>query len=333
MPTPVISATGLCTPERVISNAFFDERFGAGTGEWLSKNLEIHNRRWMEPDQSVADLVEGAARQILTRAEVQPESVDLLIVATDTPEFVSPSTASVVQHRLGLPQAATFDLNTACTGFVTALDVASKFIQADARYRHALVIGAYGMSRYLNQDDKKTVTLFADGAAGVLVSAASPETVRPGQGWLTTRLHTEGQYNEWMGIYAGGARTPVTPEVLDQRTHQLQFTRKFPKEVNPTNWVRMIREVCDDLKLTPLDFDHYVFTQLNINSIRETLEVLGVPHDRAPTVMHDYGYTGSACIPMAFDHAVQSGRVKRGDKVMFVASGGGLTFAAGAWGF
>ncbi|MCA9544505.1 MAG: ketoacyl-ACP synthase III, partial [Myxococcales bacterium] len=218
----------------------------------------------------------------------------------------------------------TFDINTACAGFVTALDIARKFLAADAQYTHALVIGAYAMSRFLDLDDKKTATLFADGAGAVVLRAEAGD----GPGLGPCKLHTDGQYHGWMGIYAGGAARPITPERLAAREHTVKFVHKFPVSVNPDTWTRLIGELCEAQGITPLDIDRYVFTQLNINSIHETLTRLGVPTERGHTVMQQLGYTGSACIPMAFDDAVRSGAVGPGDRVAFVASGGGLAFAA-----
>lgn len=328
MSRAVIAATGSYHPERLVPNAFFDERFGAGVGDWLVQNLDIHQRYWMADDQATSDLCVEAAKVALARGGIGPEQIDLLIVATDTPDQPSPSTASVVQHVLGAANAGTFDLNAACSGFVIGLDVASKYIATDAHYRNVLVIGGYGMSRHLNPDDKKTVTLFADGAGAVLLRASDADD---GRGFLRARLTTRGEYHGWMGIYGGGTRQPVTPEVLAARGHQLAFTKKFPVELNPTTWTEMIRGLCAELGITPQDVDHYVFTQLNLNSIHQTLDALEVPRDRAPLVMNRVGYTGSACLPMAFDDRVSRGGVKPGDLVMFVASGGGLSFAVAAF--
>lgn len=321
----VISATGAYHPENCVPNSVFDDRFGPGVGDWLVQNLTIRQRYWASPDQATSDLCIEAARVALERAGLSPTDIDLIILSTDTPDFPSPSTASVVQYKLGATSAGSFDINAACSGFVIAMDTASKFIEADARYRHVLVIGGYVMSRHLNPDDKKTVTLFADGAGAVVLSASDADD---GRGILAARLHTEGQYYDWMGIYAGGTRRPVDAEVLAEGAHRLVFARKFPKEINPTTWTRMVRELCSEQGIRPLDVAHYVFTQLNVNSIHETLDAVGVPRERGHTVMDRYGYTGSACIPMAFDDLVAGGGVTPGDLVMFVASGGGLSFAA-----
>jgi 3-oxoacyl-[acyl-carrier-protein] synthase-3 len=293
---------------------------------WLRENLTIRERRWCDDDESTADLVERAAREILDRAGAAPDSVDLLVVATDTPEYVSPSTAAVVQHRLGATGAGTFDLNTACAGFVTALDLGAKYIQADPRYRRVLVIGAYAMSKHLDLGDKKTCNLFADGAAGVLL-----EPTEEDRGWLASRLHTEGQYAGWMGIYGGGTAMPTTPEVLARGDHKLRFVRKFPPEINPETWSRMVRETVADAGFGVAAIDRIFFTQININSIHDTLERLGLPRSRTHCVMDRYAYTGSACIPMALAEADRLDMLAPGDLVVFMGSGGGLAFACCAF--
>jgi len=322
LPRAAITATGSYHPENLVPNAVFDERFGPGVDDWLVQNLTIRQRYWASPDQATSDLCVQAARRALQAGGVEPHELDLIILATDTPDYLSPSTASIVQHALGATGAGTFDVNAACSAFVIGLDMAAKYIAADARYQKVLVLGGYTMSRHLNPMDKKTVTLFADGAGAVLLEATDQD-----RGFEGARLHTEGQYHDWMGIYGGGTRRPVTPQVLEEHGHQLVFAKKFPKEINPLTWTRMVKELCGDLHLTPGDVDHYVFTQLNIHSIWETLDNLEVPRERGHTIMDRVGYTGSACIPMAFDDLVRSGGTRPGERVCFVASGGGLSFA------
>ena len=217
-----ILATGTAVPDRIVPNSYFDEILGENVSEWLEGNLTIKERRWLSEGESVADLVESAARTILANANVRPEDLDLIIISTDTPEYISPSTASVIQARLGATGAGTFDLNAACAGFVTSIDMGAKYIQADPNYKYILAIGAYGMSRYLDLHDKKTVTLFADGASGVLLGV-DPK----GVGHLQGLLHTEGQYADWMGIYAGGVKTPVTQEVMNNKDHLLKFGKEW----------------------------------------------------------------------------------------------------------
>ena len=328
MRNAAIASVAAYAPEQIISNQYFNELLGEDVDTWLRENVQIYERRWCAPGESTADLCERAARIALDRAGIGAADIDLIILSTDTPEFISPSTAAVVQHRLGAKQAGTFDINTACAGFVTALDIGAKYIRADERYRHVLVIGGYAMSKYLNLADKKTVTLFADGAGAVVLRAEDNGGER---GFLTSELRTMGEYNSWMGIYGGGTHRPVTLEVLARHEHQLQFVQKFPKELNPSTWADMALEMCRHIGVTPQDVQHYFITQININSIRETLDRLDVPYERATTVMHRHGYTGSACIPMAFNEAWEKGRVKSSDLCFFIGSGGGLAFASAAF--
>jgi 3-oxoacyl-[acyl-carrier-protein] synthase-3 len=317
-----ILSTGMYVPSKVVPNSYFNDILGEDVDTWLRENVQIHERRWTEADESTADLTEKAALRALADGGLLAADLDLIIVSTDTPEYVSPSTASVVQHRLGAVNAGTFDINTACAGFVTALDMAAKYIAVDERYQNVLVVGAYNMSKYLNLQDKKTVTLFADGAGAAILSATEND-----EGMLSSMLETKGEYADWMGIYAGAAKTPLSEDVLESKTHLLQFVHKFPKELNPQTWTRMIKELCAKAGISPQDVGRYFITQININAIFETLDNLGVEHDKAEYVMHNYGYTGSACIPMALDQANKAGKIQRGDYLMFIGSGGGLAFA------
>ncbi|PKL81474.1 MAG: ketoacyl-ACP synthase III [Ignavibacteriae bacterium HGW-Ignavibacteriae-3] len=319
-----IKSAGSYAPERVVTNKYFNELLGEDVDTWLVENLNIRERRWCSENESTSFLCVEAANRALANANLKAEELDLIIIATDTPEFISPSTASVVQYKLGAKKAGTFDINTACAGFVTGLDVASKYIRSDERYRNILVVGAYAMSKYLDMSDKKTVTLFADGAGAVIVSA----TENSDRGFLASKLYTEGQYHDWMGIYAGGTFKPLSQDVISTKDHLLKFAKKFPKEINPITWTRMINDLTAQINVTPQQVSNYFFTQLNINSINETLDNLKVPRERAHTIMEYFGYTGSACIPMALDDANSKGKMKEGDLVVFMGSGGGLAFAS-----
>lgn len=328
MRNAIILSTGSYVPENVVKNSYFDQLLGEDVSTWLEENVQIYERRWASDNQSAADLCIPAAKQALNRAGLYASEIDLLIIATDTPEFISPSTASKVQYELGLTNAGTFDVNTACAGFVTALDIASKYIIADSHYKHVLVIGAYAMSKYLDKSDKKTVTLFADGAgAFILKGEESSEKT----GYLASQLMTQGQYYGYMGIYAGGTHKQLNQQVLDNKDHLLKFVQKFPKELNPEMWSKMAAELSNRIGLPVSEVDHFFLTQININSIRETMDLLHQPYSKAHTNMHYYGYTGSACIPLAFDDALNKGLVKRGDLIVFIGSGGGLAFASAAF--
>lgn len=327
MQNAIIIGTGSFAPEKVLPNAYFDELLGEDVSTWLEENLTIKERHWCAEDESTADLCVAAAEKALADANITAADLDLLIISTDTPEYISPSTATVVQHRLGAEKAGTFDLNAACAGFVSALDTGAKYIRADHQYRYVLVIGAYAMSKYLNLEDKKTVTLFADGAGAVVLESQS-DTDR---GFLTAHQKTMGQYHDWMGIYAGGTHKTTTETVVKAHEHQLQFVKRFPKELNPQEWTAMARQMMEDLHIAPQEVACFFMTQININAIWEMLDNLGLPRDKAHYIMDRYGYTGSAAIPMALDEARKQGKVKKGDIVFFIGSGGGLAFASAAF--
>jgi len=189
------------------------------------------------------------------------------------------------------------------------------------------VIGGYAMSKHLNKSDKKTVTLFADGAGAVLLQSIDSSE----SGFLASELKSMGQYNGWMGIYGGGAAQPVNETVLTQHDHQLKFVHKFPKEINPDTWSEMAKNLNKEIGKKSTDVDKYFITQININSIWETLDILGLEKNKAHTIMHNYGYTGSACIPMALHDAFEKKLVGPGDLIYFIGSGGGLAFASAAF--
>jgi 3-oxoacyl-[acyl-carrier-protein] synthase-3 len=315
-----ITGTGIALPARVVTNAELAAQLGEDIQPFVSGTLGIDERRWCAPDESTADLAVTAARRALEDAGHPPESVDLLIVATDTPEYVSPATASVVHGRLGLPtHAGTFDLNAGCAGFVTALDVAWKYLAADPRYARILVVGVYAMSRYLDPRDKKTVTIFADGAGAALVEATGAT------GILASELFADGRFCDGMGIFAGGTRTPITAEVLAAgERNRLRFVQKYPASVNEEGWPRIVRTVLARAGATPDDVDLWLWTQVNRSTIVTVMETLGQPMARAHTVMHKWGYTGSACLPMALHDAVEAGRLRDGALVVLTGSGAGL---------
>jgi 3-oxoacyl-[acyl-carrier-protein] synthase-3 len=323
----IIHSSGTYVPERVIPNSYFNELLGEDVDSWLRENVEIYERRWCAADQSTADLVIEAATKALEAGNVKPEEINLLIISTDTPEYISPSTASKVQYKMGMVNAGTFDINTACAGFVTALDMGAKYIRSDEQYNTVMVVGAYAMSKFLNPENKNTVTLFADGAGAFILKAEENSD----RGFLASELITKGEYYDYMGIYGGGTNQPVTDKLLAEKGQLLQFIKKFPKTLNPEMWSMMSLNLCKRLKISPDDVDHYFLTQININSIRQTMDILEQPHDKAQTSMHYYGYTGSACIPLAFQDRLEAGKVKRGDLIFFIGSGGGLAFASAAF--
>jgi 3-oxoacyl-[acyl-carrier-protein] synthase III len=316
-----VTGTGCAVPGKSLSNAYFDELLGQPVSAWLTKNTGIEHRFHLEDGQVTSDLAIAAARQALERASKTASDVDLIILATDTPDQLSPATAVVVQHALGATRAVAFDVNCACAGFVTALETATKFIQADARMRTVLVLGAYGMSRYLDWKDKTTCTLFADGAGAFVLEA----TETPNVGWLGSQLYTDGSYWDALGIYRGGTRLPSRP---GDEPPVVKFVRKFPASYNVEHWPRLLRAVSTQTGIGLDQVKLFVFTQLNLRVIESVMAALEQPMSRAHWVMHKWGYTGSGCIPMTLHDAVDAGKLAPGDVVAFCASGGGVSMAA-----
>jgi 3-oxoacyl-[acyl-carrier-protein] synthase-3 len=324
----VITGTGSYVPEHVLTNADLAERLGVEIEPFVSETLGIRERHVCGPDQSTADLAEHAATRALDDAGVEPGDIDLLIVATDTPEYISPATSSVLHGRLGTRRAGTFDVNAGCAGYVTALDVASKYIRADERYERVLVVAAYAMSKYLDYSDKKTATIFADGAGATVIER------RDEPGVLASELYADGSLACGMGVFAGGTAEPITEDVLRSgyRNH-LRFVEKYPKEVNEEGWPRIARSVLSRIDRTVDDVALWLWTQVNLSTIRTVMGTLGAPMSRAHTVMGKWGYTGAACLPMALDDAARTGRLRDGDLVMLTGSGAGLAMGCVAVGW
>lgn len=319
----VITGTGSAVPDRVVTNAELSAMLGEDIDPFVSGTLGIRERRLCAPDESTADLALRAARAALVSAGRPAGDIDLLIVATDTPEYISPPTSSVVQGRLEALGAGTLDVNAGCAGFVTALDVAWKYLAADERYRRILVVGAYAMSKYIDYRDKKTATIFADGAGAVVLEAAEHP------GILASELYADGRLAPGMGIFAGGTAEPVTQAVLDDgyRNH-LRFIQKYPAAINEEGWPRIVRSVLGRIGRSESDVALWLWTQVNLSTIRTVMASLDQPMERTHTVMHKWGYTGSACIAMALDDAVRAERLAPGDLVVLTASGAGLAMGS-----
>lgn len=321
-----ILSTGRYVPEKVLPNSYFDEILGRDVDEWLVQNVGIKERHVMAADEATSDLAAHAARQALGRAGIDALDLDLIIVATDTPDYLSPATATVVQAKLGAKNAGTFDVNCACAGWVTAMDTAARFIASDEELKYVMVIGAYGMTRFVDYTDHYTCTLFADGAGAALLGVDSEP------GFLAGKRIAAGEFYDALGIYTGGAACPTTPISENNGIPRVQFVKKFPATFNSENWPRLVRDTVAKADLTLDDIDFYLFTQLNVNTIKLIMGILEQPLEKTHWIMDKWGYTGSACIPMALDDAIEVGRgPKPGDKVLFCASGGGISMAATIW--
>jgi 3-oxoacyl-[acyl-carrier-protein] synthase-3 len=322
-----ILSTGSYVPERVVTNAEIDQLLGADTSQWLVDNVGILERRWMSDDQVTSDLIVEASKKALDKAGVTPDQLDMIIVSTDTPDYLSPSTSIVVQHKLGAVNAGSYDVNSACAGWVTALDQGARYLATEPGMNYILVAGGYGMSRFLDFSDKKTANLFADGA-GVAVLGVGDEP-----GFLASNLLAKGEFHDALGIYCGGTYRPATPENIEKfGPPKVEFVKKFPKTFNTEYWPKLVRGALDKVGLGYDDIDMYLWTQLNLRTIEAMMDLLEQPLSKAHWVMDKWGYTGSPCVVMALDDAISQGKgPKKGDKIVFCASGGGISMAASVW--
>ena len=318
-----IIGTGVYVPERVVTNAELSRNLGEDIDEFVTTVIGIRERHIAADGESTADLATIAAERALLDAGIAAGDLDLILLATDTPEYISPATSVVVQQRVGAVNAGTFDINCACAGFVTTLDTAFKYIIADSSYKNVLVIGCYAMSKFMDWTDKKTSTIFADGAGAVVLKAVDDE-----QHFLASKLVADGNYHNFMGIFAGGTRQPITSEVIAaNNTNRLRFAKKYPPEVNIEGWPKIVNEVLAKADLSVGDIDMFLWTQVNISTIKTVMEEMEIPAAKTHTIMQKWGYTGSACIPMVFHDALEAGKIKRGDRIIMCASGGGLNMA------
>jgi len=322
-----IASTGRYIPKKVITNADLDQMLGQNVGDWLVDNVGIRERHVMADNETTSDLLTAASKVALDRSGLKATDLDLIIVATDTPDYLSPATASVVQHKLGAIRAGTYDINCACAAWVTGLDAAARYIMTDADINTVLVAGGYGMTKFVDWTDKYTCTLFADGAGAVIVRAGDAP------GWLAGKLVAHGEYHDALGIYTGGTYRPATPEVIARwGKPRVEFVRKFPATFNSDHWPPLVRDVVGKAGLTLADIDFFLFTQLNRRTIEYVMANLQQPLSKTHTIMDKWGYLGSACIPAALDDALEQGHGPRaGDHVVFCATGGGMAMAASVW--
>ena len=323
---PQILATGSYVPERVVTNAEVDALMGESTNEWLLANVGIRERHWMSPEQTTSDLIVEASRKALDRAGINANELDMIIVSTDTPDYLSPSTSVVVQYKLG-SSAGCYDVNSACAGWVTALDQGARYLMTEPSYKYILVAGGYGMSRFLDFKDKKTANLFADGAGAVVLGVGDTP------GFVGSNFLAVGEFHNALGIYTGGANRPCTPENLVAfGAPKVEFVHKFPKTFNTEYWPKLMQGALDKGGLTFDDVDRYYFTQLNLRTIEFMMDLLKQPIEKTHWIMDKWGYTGSPCVAMALDDAIDQGKgPKAGETILFCASGGGISMASSVW--
>ena len=321
-----IISTGSYLPEIEVSNDELRRRF-AHLPDFVDK-MEASTgirRRWHAPeDWAASDLAVRAARQALERAGRAPEEVDLILVGTDSPDYITPATSVVVQHKLGAKNAGTFDIGCACASFPTGLATAAGWIAVNPSIRTVLVIGVYLMHKLADPDDPM-VFFYGDGAgAALLEPSATP-------GFVSAAVHADGSYAKHWGIYAGTTAEPATEANVREGRTRVRMLERYPPEVNHEGWPRVVRALAANGGFAVSDLDLVIFTQVRKPSIELVMEELGLPPERTHTVMEEWGYTGSACLGMAFDDAVGKGKAKPGQLVAFVGSGVGYNQAGAAF--
>lgn len=322
-----IVSTGAYVPPQEITNQDLIERLDAQGAEAIPKfeaSTSI-TRRFAAPDDwATSDLALEAAKIALRGAGRQPEDVDLIILGTDSPDFTTPATSVVLQHKLGAKNAGTFDVACACASFPTGAATAAGLIAANEHLRTVLVVGAYLMRRLADPMDP-TVFFYGDGAgAAVLEPSEEP-------GFVASALRADGAYHRHWGIYAGGTAEPASVEAVRQGRTNVRFIERYPPEVNHQGWPAVVRQLCQNGGFELEEIDLLIFTQVRKPSIAIVMDDLGLPPGRAHTIMEKWGYTGSACVPMALDDAVRAGKVEAGDLVAMVGSGVGYNQAGVAF--
>ncbi len=330
-----IVGTGLYAPGAPIGNEELKKltgiEFDSARHEAKLGIASRHIARLSSLDETTADFAEKASRAALSDAGVDPSDVGLFIVATDTPEFISPATAILLQGRLqgGEAESRAFDVGASCASFVAALDMAARAMVSDPSLAHALVVGVYNMPAYIRDGDAFGWSIFADGAGAVVLSRSEKGPAdKAAAGYIEGVFRADGTQWNYVGVYSGGTRKPVTKELLDAGEYGLQLLQRLPGDRNVKLWPPLVRRLLEKAGVAQTEVDHYLFTQINRSVIAEVMGILGEPMSKTTTVMGKYGYTGSACVPMALHEALGSGRIKRGDLVVLVASGAG--FAVGA---
>ena len=325
----VVTGLGMYVPEKMLTNEDIEKMLNRpGTADWLVKNVGIKKRHIMADDEVTSDLALHAGRQALKNAGVEPEELDMIILSTDTPDYLSPATSVVIQHKLGAKNAGTFDVNCACAGLVTSLDIGSRYIKTDSNINSILVIGAYGMTKFVDWTDHYTCTLFAD-AAGAMVLQTNEEKA----GFLESKLIADGSFHDHLGIFVGGTAEPPTVEAIQNHRHHLAFRKRFPADTNLQHWPTMTRECIAKANLSIEDIDWIFFTQVNLRTIEAVMKDLGMPMEKTHNVMDKWGYTGSACIALAMYDAVDQGKLPppgqgNGEYIALCSSGGGFNMAA-----
>jgi 3-oxoacyl-[acyl-carrier-protein] synthase-3 len=327
MPYANIVSTGMYLPEIEVSNDALRARFDAASPEFVDKmeaSTGIRSRWYAPEDWSASDLALRASQQALERAGRTAADVDLIILGTDSPDYITPATSVVLQGKLGAKNAGTFDVGCACASFPTAISNAAGLMATNPALRTVLVVSVYQMHKLADADDPM-VFFYGDGAgAAVLERGDEP-------GFVAAAFQADGSYaGRWL-IQSGGTVEPTTAAAVHEGRHLVRMLERYPPEINNDGWPRLVRKVAENGEFALGDIDFIIFTQVRKPTIELVMQNLELPMEKTHTIMERWGYTGSACIPMALDDALQQKKIKPGDLVVMIGSGVGYNQAAAAF--
>ncbi|MDD5543434.1 MAG: ketoacyl-ACP synthase III [Acidobacteriia bacterium] len=321
-----ITGTGSYHPEIEVTNDELRKRF-AHLPDFVDKMEESSGirKRWFAPDNwATSDVALPAARQALERAKKTPAEVDLILLGTDSPDYITPATSVVLQHKLGAKNAGTFDIGCACASFPTGLSTAAGFIAGNASIRTVLVVGVYLMHKLADPNDPM-IFFYGDGAGAAVVEVAN------NPGFISSAFFADGSYHSYWGIYSGGTFEPASEEAVKAGRTKVRIINRYPPEVNHEGWPKLVRKLAENGNFKISDIDFIIFTQVRKPSIELVMENLGLPVERTHTIMEEMGYTGSACIGMALHDAALKGKVHSGDLIVLIGSGVGYNQAGVAF--
>ena len=313
----IISGVGSFLPERVVTNDDLARTMDT-SDEWIRARTGITRRYFADDDTATSDIAVEAARKALDHAGLAPDDIDLIIMATVTPDKTFPATAVFVQAKLGVPRGMAFDISAACTGFTYAVNVAHNFITT-GQVRHALVIGGEKLSCFLDWEDRSTSVLFGDGAGAIVLSAAAPQDDGIKRGILSAHLSADGRLADH--LYADGGPS-TTGTVGKVRMNGKEVFRNAVEQISGS-----VLKVAEQAGVAPSDIDWFIPHQANIRIIESCARRLDFDEKKIIVTIHEHANTSSASIPLALDTAIRDGRVQRDQLLAFSALGGGL-----AWG-
>ena len=316
-----ITGTGSYAPKKIITNHDL-ERLVDTSNEWIVERTGIQERRIAEKNETTSDLAYEAAHKALKAAKLTANELDLIIVATTTPDTFMPSLGCVLQDKLGAKKAAAFDVYAACSGFIYGLSVANAFIRSDM-YRNILLVGAESLSRFVDWEDRTTCVLFGDGAGAVVIQRHTGK-----RGILSTHLHCDGSLGDLLHVPAGGAQHPASHDTIRKRMHfiKMKGNETFKAAVRALEGV--VQEALEHNKVKPEEIDFLVPHQANLRIIQAMAQRLNMPMEKVVLTLPKYGNTSAASIPMALDEAVRDGRIRENHLLLLEAFGGGLTWAS-----